>query len=63
MKRNNEKQSLLEKTKMVQRYILFYTPLGLWDAFIAVAFRNMSSVSSTFDMFHEERSELKAEQP
>jgi len=63
MKRNNEKQSLLEKTKMVQRYILFYTPLGLWDAFIAVALRNMLLVSSTFAMFHEERSELKVEQP
>ena len=63
MKRNNEKQSLLEKTKMVQRYILFYTPLGLWDAFIAVALSNMAKVSSTFDMFHEERSELKVEHP
>jgi len=41
MKRNNEKKSLLEKTKMVQRYILFYTPLGLWDAFIAIALLNM----------------------
>ena len=62
MKRNNEKQSLLEKTKMVQRYILFYTPLGLWDAFIAVAFLNMKDIFVQFDVFHEERSELKAEQ-
>ena len=63
MKRNNEKQSLLEKTKMVQRYILFYTPLGLWDAFIAVAPSSIHPVLLTFDMFHEERSELKVEHP
>ena len=47
---------------MAQRYILFYTNLGLWDASIAVALKNMARVFLTFDMFHEERSELKVEQ-